>query len=324
LRRIAITGGSGFIGTNLMEFFLSRGDSELLNLDHLPPKIPSHRSLWTSCDLLNREEILDRLKAFEPTQIVHLAGRTDMFGESVQDYAANHIGTQHLIDAIHDLPTVERAVFTSSQFVVGPGPFPKSELDFRPHTIYGQSKVLSERAVRNGGLKCNWSIIRPTNIWGPWHPRYPNEFWRVLKQGHYVHPGGPKVTRSYGYVGTVVSQIGTILESPISVSHAEVFYVGDSPIDLLDWTNAFSLALTGRPVRIVPRPVLRGLAYIGDIVVLAGGRFPIFTSRYRSMTETYTTPMEKTFQRLGHPTIALDEGIKQTVAWLKTTGSFWD
>ena len=77
-------------------------------------------------------------------------------------------------------------------------------------------------------------------------------------------------------------------------------------------------ALRKRPVHIVPRTVLRGLAIAGDVVVLLGGKFPIFTSRYRSTTENYVTPMEKTFKVLGKPSISLQQGIQETVSLLRS------
>jgi nucleoside-diphosphate-sugar epimerase len=200
---------------------------------------------------------------------------------------------------------------------------PENDLEFRPHTIYGQSKVLSELAVREAELACIWTIVRPTNIWGPKHPRYPTEFWRVLKQGRYIHPGGRKVTRCYGYVGNVVEQILRILESERSKVDRKVFYVGDAPVDLLDWTNAFSMELTGKPVRIVPSFAIRGLALVGDVVVACGGKFPIFSSRFRSMTEDYQTPMKPTFDALGPSPIPMEEGVRETVQWLRQESDFW-
>jgi len=321
--RVAVTGGSGFIGTNLIEFLSLRSDIEILNLDIKPPQEASGKKYWTKCDLLNPEDIYRNLREFRPNKVVHLGGRTDMLGTTLQDYAANHIGTANLISALQQISAVERVIFTSTQFVVGPGPLPLHDLDFRPHTIYGQSKVESEKTVRGADLDCIWTIIRPTNIWGKGHPRYPYEFWRVLKQGRYFHPGGKRVRRSYGYVGTIIQQIDTILKSPPELIDREVFYVGDPPMDLLEWTNAFALELTNHSVHVVPRPMLKAIAKIGDIVVRAGGKFPIFSSRYRSMTEDYVTPMEKTFERLGRPNITLEQGVKETVAWLRTTDPFW-
>jgi len=263
------------------------------------------------------------LSAYEPTQIIHLAGRTDMEGKTVDDYAANHVATGNLVAAIRYLPSVERAIFTSSQFVVGPGPLPASDVEFRPHTIYGQSKAKSEQVIRDADLPCIWTIVRPTNVWGKWHPRYPNEFWRVLKQGRYVHPGRKGVVRSYAYVGTVVQQLRAILMASPDAVHRELFYVGDAPIDLLDWTNAFSMELVGRPVRVVPRPIVHCMAKVGDAVIAFGGNFPIFTSRYSSMTEEYLTPMQKTLDRLGVPSVDLAEGVKETVTWLRSQGDSW-
>jgi len=323
MTRILITGSSGFIGTNMIEYLLKRGHTDLLGVDVLPPKVHDHRHLWTQCDLLEKEHLCRVVRDFGATHVIHLAGRTDMDGKSVDDYAANHIGTEIMIDAIRNASSVRQVIFTSSQFVVGPGKLPSDEFDFRPHTIYGQSKVLSEQAVRKAELACVWTIVRPTNVWGKWHPRYPNEFWRVLKKGRYVHPGGKGVTRCYAYVGNVVEQLYTILNSEPDKVNREMFYVGDAPIDLLDWTNAFSMELVGKPVRVVPRPVVRAIAKIGDGIIAAGGKFPIYTTRYQSMTQDYITPMHKTFECLGNPRIRLKEGVKDTVSWLRSQGEFW-
>jgi nucleoside-diphosphate-sugar epimerase len=323
MKKIVVTGGSGFIGTNLLEDLLERGETSLLNLDARKPKIAGHERIWKPCEILNPTELFHHFQEFKPTHVVHLAGRTDMDGKILDEYAANHVGTVNVIRAIQQTSSVKRAIFTSSQFVVSPGPEPKTDLEFRPHTLYGVSKAKSEEAVRAANLSCEWTIIRPTNIWGRWHPRYPNEFWRVLKQGRYIHPGGRNVRRCYGYVGTVVDQIRTILDCDPRLINRTVLYMGDPPIDLIEWTNAFSLELTGRPVRVVPQPVLHALAKVGDLVISMGGKFPIFTSRYRSMTEDYVTPMEKTFARLGVPQTGLRQGVKATVEWLRSTGPFW-
>ena len=323
MSRILITGSSGFIGTNMVEYLLERGHTKLLCLDVRPPKLDDHRELWTECDLLEKENLCRVVREFEATHVIHLGGRTDMDGKSVEDYSSNHVGTENMVDAIRNSPSIEQVIFTSSQFVVGPGRLPSDEFDFRPHTIYGQSKVLSEKSVRNAELACVWTIVRPTNVWGKWHPRYPNEFWRVLKQGRYVHPGGKGVIRCYAYIGNVVEQLYAILNSPPEKVDREVFYVGDAPMDLLDWTNAFSMEMVGKPVRVVPRPVVRAIAKVGDGIIAAGGKFPIFTSRYQSMTQDYITPMDKTFERLGNPRIGLEEGVKDTVTWLRSQGEFW-
>ncbi len=329
-KRLLVTGGSGFIGTNFILEATRRNGAEILNVDLVLPRsadksaTPAKSVSFRKCDLLDQEGLERCFAEFQPTHVVHLAARTDCLGTEVEDYVANHVGTRNVVSAIKQTRSVRNAVFTSSQYVVGPGPMPSHDQDFRPHTIYGQSKVLSEKAVREADLDCVWSIIRPTNIWGRWHPRYPSEFWRVLKQGRYVHPGGKRVTRCYGYVGNVVDQVMTLLGRDDGAYHKGVFYLGDRPIDLFEWTNAFSMELTGRPVRVVPRPALRALAKVGDVVVRSGGKFPIFSSRFRSMTEDYVTPMEPTFEALGPAPISMREGVRETVSWLRSEAAFWN
>lgn len=73
---------------------------------------------------------------------------------------------RHELDVIKATPSVERVIITSSQFVCGPGYIPKHDEDFAPVTVYGQSKVLTEQLTRQAGLRCVWTIVRPTNIWG--------------------------------------------------------------------------------------------------------------------------------------------------------------
>jgi len=313
--RILVTGGSGFIGTNLIDVLLDR-NIHLLNLDINPPKKTSHKPYWQKCDILDFDLTMSSFEKFQPTHIVHLAARTDTLSTSLDDYKVNTEGTTNILNCIKAIPSSQRVIITSSQFAYAPPGIPKNYEEYNPVGAYGMSKVISEKATRSAGLNCVWTITRPTNIWGPWHPRYPKEFWLVLKKRLYIHPDGRPAIRSYGYVMNIVHQMMKILEAPSSLVDKKVYYLGDPPISLLDWVNGFSMAITGKPTRIAPRWFLKALATAGTMLNMLGVRFPINLSRYRSMTEDYFSPIEPTIMDFGSPRYSLEDGIKETVDWL--------
>lgn len=318
--KILLTGASGFIGTNAVDVFGAAGH-ELCNYSAHPPLDEKQVKIWQEGDILDAAQTTAAFRDFQPDWVIHLAARADCDENTTveEGYPVNTEGTRNVLEAIKATSSVQRAIITSTQFVCGPGPLPEHDQDYFPATVYGQSKVITEELTRAAELPCCWTITRPTNVWGPWHLRYRREFWRVLQRGLYAHPGHQPVIRSYGYVKNVVDQMRRILEAPVEQVSGRTLYLGDRPGNLLHWVNGFSRALAGREVRIVPRPLMRTLALLGDIPTRLSGRaFLINSSRYRSMVSDYDTPMQATFDLLGENPFTLQQGINETVAWLRS------
>jgi nucleoside-diphosphate-sugar epimerase len=322
--KILITGGSGFIGTHVVNRLLARGH-QVLNLSTHAPHEPAHQPHWQTTDILDGTALESAFQSFAPEIVLHLAARAEMDEKTTAEtgFHANTQGTRNLLAAIQSTPSVRRALICSSQFVCGPGRLQAHDEDYFPATIYGQSKVITEQETRRTNLACEWVIVRPTNIWGPWHPRYPQEFWRIAAKGLYVHPGGKPVVRCYGYVGNVADQIASLaLDQPAEKIHRQTFYVGDPPGDIYHWADAFCRTLTGKPARKVPRPILRAAGLTGDLIsTITGKPFYITSSRYHSMVTDYIVPIEKTFTLLGPPKTSLQQGVTETVTWLQSQKS---
>lgn len=321
MARWLVTGGSGFIGTNLVEH-LRRGGHEVLNLDIHPPADATQRPLWRQVDILDGPALQAAVRDFAPGAIVHLAARTDLNGSDVADYRVNTEGVQQLIVAARSA-AVERVLFASSRLVCRIGYQPRSPTDYLPTTPYGESKMIGEQILRRaedaGELGFDWAIVRPTSIWGPWfHVPYRN-FFDAVRQGRYVHPRGLRVRKSFGYVGNTVQQLQSLLLAPREAIHGQMFYLADyEPIEVLDWGQRVRAAFSAPPIREVPLAALRLLARAGDGLARAGWKsVPLTSFRLDNLrTEMLhdTRNLQALCAELPH---GVDEGVQHTVAWMR-------
>lgn len=319
--RILCTGGSGFIGTHFCDYVISQG-SELVNVDVKSPNKIEHIDCWQQCNILDTDKLGEIFKHFQPTHILHLAARCSLTGESIHDFKENTIGTANVIEAVRNTPSVQQVVVTSSQHVRKPGSgIPKHDEDYFPHGLYGESKVITEDFTRNANLNCIWTIIRPTNIWGPWHPSLPDGLWRMMKKGWYIHPKADPIIRNYGFVGNTVWQIAKIFQAPPSQVDGRMFYVGEEPIKQIDWINQFSKALTGKVVRTVPLPFIRLISLVGDVLAILGIHFPMHRSRFFNLTTDNPVSVSPAINAFGVPPFSMNEGIDLTLKWL---GEKWN
>jgi len=75
--KIIITGGSGFIGTNLVEFFASLG-WVVLNLDIKSPRNSAHMDRWQKVDIVDREDLIRVFRGFKPDYVLHFAAPSNL------------------------------------------------------------------------------------------------------------------------------------------------------------------------------------------------------------------------------------------------------
>lgn len=323
---IFITGASGFIGTNLIEL-LEKHNCSIFNFDKTKPLNSNHAKYWVQGNLLQKNTIIEAFEKFKPTIVIHLAARTDTFSNNIEDYIDNTKGTENLIECINQFDCIKRVVITSTQYVYKSNqiPFPQHDEDYKPHTTYGESKVITEKITRNANLKCSWTIVRPANIWGPWHMRYPQELWKMIDKGYYIHATKKEVIRTYGYVKNVCHQIIKIVEAPIENIHTKTFYLGDSPIDSYIWLNEISHQLRNKNITRIPSFLFVLPAKIGDLLVKIGIKFPFYSSRFKNMIEDYYAPTNHTISVFGVSHSDMKENVKETINWIKEEGKeFFD
>ena len=254
---------------------------------------------------------------FSPNYIIHLAARTDLDGKSVEDYAANTIGVANLMKIIKELPNLKKVIITSSMLVCHTGYYPKNQFDYSPTTFYGKSKVVTENEVWNNEPDCDWAIIRPTSIWGPWFKEPYKNFFDMVMSHRYFHIGHKGCTKTYGYVGNAVYQIEQILFNETPDRNNKVFYIGDEPAtNIEEWANEIASELGYKIIR-MPLCLLRIAAWTGDLLKRAGIHFPMTSFRLKNMTTDNVIDLSNTYAIAPRPPYTRIEGIKETLNWLK-------
>jgi nucleoside-diphosphate-sugar epimerase len=317
--RILVTGGSGFIGTNLVANLVREGHA-VLNIDMDEPRLAEQRSHFRRVDITDREAVFAAVTDFRPTHVVHLAAVATFEATREHLFKVNVGGTKNVLDALLAAGGVERVVVTSTQYVNGPGAPFDNDTEFHCVNDYGESKKESELLTRRPEYApLNWVIVRPSNIWGPHHPRFPQEMWRYLRKRLYLHPGSAPIIRAYGYVENIIAQIKVLLTAPAERVRHRLFYLTDEPLDSHQFLNAFSLALSGRPVHQVPRAALRTLALVGDVISTLGVKVPFSTPRYTRMTQAHLARYEKIWSDFGYQPVPLGEAVERTAVWLRQT-----
>ena len=317
MTKILITGGSGFIGTNLILYLQRFDDVTLLNVDIEKPSIRAQTHIWKNIDIRNKDNLENVVVQFAPDIIIHLAARTDLEGSKLEDYNSNTLGVSNLVDVIKRTKSVRRAIFASSMLVCKPGYIPRHPDDYTPATIYGESKVLSEKIIKNAHLTCNWAIVRPTSIWGPWFKAPYRNFFDMVISKKYFHIGNKSATKTYGYIGNTIYQLEKLIYAPAELIQGQIFYLGDyEPYNIEGWADEIALE-TSSKVNKMPFGLVKVLAMIGDSLKVLKINFPMSSFRLKNMTTDNVVDLSNMQAIAPDLPFTRIDGIKETLKWLR-------
>jgi len=217
--KVLITGGAGFIGTNLTLGLLNNGFNVKV-FDDLSTGLKQNISKdaeFVNASILETSQIN---KAIEDCEVVVHLGARGSVPRSIKDPVATHnvnsTGTLNVLEAVRT--SKSHYIFSSSSSVYGSNMIlPKNEgMVLRPITPYAASKMsgegLSLAYAKTYGLPV--STFRFFNIFGPWQ-RPDHEYaavvpkWisKCMKGDEIEIFGDGEQTRDFTYVGTVVNVI---------------------------------------------------------------------------------------------------------------------
>lgn len=320
--KVLITGGSGFIGTNLVESLISK-NIEILNLDIVAPKNHKHKNLWQNISMLDFKELQKQFLQFNPDYVYHLAARTDLNGNNLKDYDVNIQGTKNIIEILKKLKKLKFVFFFSSRLVCKIGYQPNSVNDFCPDTSYGKSKMIGEKIImkHSSSINFNWTILRPTSIWGPWFGIPYRTFFDVIKANKYFHPGNKKIYKSFGYVKNSVYQLNMLRNIEIDLINKKTFYLCDyKPIEVSEMANQIQKNIKSKKIKTLRYSFLKIIAGIGDFLSFIGWKnVPLTSFRLNNLTTEMLHDRFNLKSIIPELPFTMEDGIKETVKWINKT-----
>ncbi len=313
--RIAITGGSGFIGTRLATELLQRRH-EVVILDKVPGlAYPDRGRVVDVRDAAGLEAGLAGVEV-----VYHLAAehRDDVRPASLYQ-EVNVGGTRHLVAACR-ANGISRIIFTSSVAVYGLKLAEPSETSVvAPFNDYGRTKHEAEQLLVQWAGEApgrSLAIVRPAAIFGEGNRGNIYNLLRQINSGRFVMVGDGLNRKSMGYVGNLAAFLAFVDLSP--APGVRLLNYADKPDLSMNELVDLARRATGQgespPFRI---PYWLGLAGGGCLDVVSrvtGKALPVSAVRVRKFCASTTINVER-LQATGFlPPFTLSQGMERFLA----------
>lgn len=248
-----ITGGAGFIGSQLMKRLVDIGET-CIGLDnfnnHLyDPQLKMDRVEHfgidvRNVDLRNERELQHLIVDYKPTTIIHLgahAGVRDSYGKEKQYHSNNIDGTQNLIDVCKMYVPDVRIIYASTSCVFSGSPLPWTEGNENGKQLnaYGWTKWVNECQMQSSGL--NTTGLRFFTVYGPWgRPDMALfDFTKNILAGNEIKVYNyGKMKRDFTYIEDILDGIQCVIDSDDDITRGEIYNIGrGKQVDLMDFVR---------------------------------------------------------------------------------------
>lgn len=321
---IFVTGGTGFVGSHLVEHLLAAGHTDIRCLVRSDTKWLEGLPVQVIRGDLDDTSALDTALNGVDT-VYHVAALT-----RARDYAAFHQanvqGTERLLERIAlGAPRVHRVVLTSSLAAVGRSDHrvPDETAPLRPVSMYGRSKAEMEAAAARFKDQLPITIVRPPAVYGPREADIFT-FFKTMTRGLCPIVGsGHEPALSLIHVHDLVG--GMIRAAEADTAIGQTFFLGnESPLTWHEIRDAVTAALGRRVLTLpIPRALVRPIGVFSEWTGHVTGTYPAMNREKATEILEAATMCDSTraMQSFGYaPSTGLHAGLKQTMAWYRQEG----
>jgi len=312
--KIFVVGGSGFIGTRLLETLNEQG-YEFTNFDrHVSTRFPEQS---VPGDVRSAEELAKASVGHDA--IINLAAehRDDVSPLSL--YTEVNVGGAHALVSAAEANGINRIVFTSTVALYGLDKNNAAEDSVpEPFNEYGRSKLAAEGVFTlwaNADAARSLAIVRPSVVFGEGNRGNVYNLAKQVSSGRFLMVGKGENKKSMSYVGNIVGYIASRLEAPTGI---EIRNFADKPD--LSTNELISILRDEMNVHAAGNlrlPLGLGIAagYVFDAAAKITRRtFPISAVRIRKFAADTTVNTDRLRDSGYTATFSLHEALKRTLA----------
>ena len=329
MKKLLITGASGFIGGFIVEEALKSGYEVYVSLRKTSSRKYLSDPRINVIELnLNDGDSLDlQIKELKSEKgnfdyVIHNAGITK--AKKNQDYFDVNAGiTKRLVDSLINNQFVsEKFLFVSSLAAAGPGSEDSDEQiaidqEPRPVTSYGKSKLEAERYLQSTS-DFPYLILRPTAVFGPRDTELYTLFSLIAKNFEF-YIGTDKQRLSFIYVKDLVKMLLGALESK---EVGKTYFISDGESYLIrDFVDMIKTSMAKKTLKVkVPVFIVSAVAFILEKSLGVFGQIPALNSEKMAelTSQNWTCDMTPFFKDISlRPKYDLPSAVAETVEWYK-------
>jgi dTDP-glucose 4,6-dehydratase len=316
--RVLVTGGAGFIPSNLIRHLLEHTEHDVISLDALTyaasienlADVMSHPRLEFVHGDIRDAGLVDEVVG--GIEVIVNAAAESHVEKSIRDGASEFVttnveGTQILLDAIRAQP-VERFLLLSSSEVYGTAAYaPMDERHpLEPRSPYAATKAGADRLAYSYRVTYGLPIVivRPFNNYGPrQHPEkvVPRFITQALGGEDLTIHGDGHASRDWLYVDDTASAIEALIDAPLDAVGGEVVNVATG---------------TDLSVGEIARLVLEA---VGDPTVDV-----VHVEERPGQVDRHIGSTEKLARLTGwRASTSFEDGLERTIDWYRDNEAWW-
>ena len=323
--RVLVTGGTGFVGSHLVDRLLKGGKSvrclvrRSSDLKYLQdPRVEfAYGGLDAATDW-------DGVLAGVDT-VYHVAGLT--FARRAQDYfTVNHQGTEAVVAAaLKHRDRLKKFVHVSSLAAVGPGaqdrPVDEETLP-APITPYGRSKLMGEEVVMAVAELMPVTIVRPPAVYGP-RDYALYELFKSIARG--LSPSIGRYDKQISLVHVSDLADGILLAGESDRSTGRTYFISSDEVYSYNALIETLARIFARRVRsfAIPRSLAYGVAAVAELGSAITRKPPVINrDKVTDLSQVcWGCSIARAKNELNYnPRVAIEDGLRATIQWYRTEG----